>query len=102
MDKIEQETTFSSLLMKRNVLRSCLVMFTAIAAVLIPHFGEVIDLIGSIGASMLAFTLPATFYLKLFGSTMEQRQKFLYYGIICFGVLGGIAASTVVIMFGGE
>lgn len=79
-----------------------MVVFTAVAAVLIPHFGEVIGLIGSIGASMLAFTLPAAFYLRIFGSSMVFKQKLLYYGIICFGVLGGLAASFVVVEFGDE
>lgn len=96
----EKEESCGSLFFKRNILRTFLVIFTALAAVMIPHFGEVIGLIGSIGASMLAFTLPAVFYLRLFGSSLETKQKLIYYAIICFGVLGGLAASFVVVEFG--
>lgn len=85
---------------KRNTLRTILVIFTALAAISIPHFGEVIGLIGSIGAGMLAFILPATFYYKLFGSQLDQKSKIILYAVMGFGILGGIAASCDAILYG--
>lgn len=96
------EDLFSDLGLKRNAVRSLLVIITGAVALLVPHFGEVIGLIGSIGASMLAFTMPALFYLRLFYPTISRKEASIYVSIMAVGILGGLAAAFDVIAHGEE
>ena len=102
LTKRELEEPWGLIVVKRNALRTFLVIFTGVTAVIIPHFGEVIGLIGSIGASLLAFILPAYFYLSIFRDTLSPKQIYLHYAIMLFGVLGGLAASSDVILYGDD
>lgn len=57
-----------------NLWRTLLVLFTAGVAMAIPHFGDFIAVVGSMGSTMLAFVFPALFHLKLCGPRTSRLK----------------------------
>ena len=53
------------LIVAQSLARCVAVMLTCILAVALPNFGVVVDLVGSLSNSTIAFILPAAFYVKL-------------------------------------
>ena len=78
---------------KVSILRICLVLFTALVAYLVPHFGEVIGLLGSIGCPVLAYILPIVFFTKLNTTPLDWRRKYAHILIVAVGVIGGIISA---------
>ena len=74
---------------RKNLFRIALVAFTALIAVVTPHFGLFVNLIGSVACAALAFVLPIMFHARLHSSSMSQRDKVLAGSIIAFGIVGG-------------
>ncbi|GLD99797.1 hypothetical protein PINS_up008525 [Pythium insidiosum] len=77
------------------VVRSSVVVLTAVLAVGIPNFGEFISFIGSTCCSLLAFILPACFHLRLVGlqkvSIVTIARTILLLAMI---VIGTIAVTS--------
>ncbi|KAJ0391769.1 hypothetical protein P43SY_008389 [Pythium insidiosum] len=73
------------------LLRSSVVVLTAVLAVGIPNFGEFISFIGSTCCSLLAFVLPACFHLRLIGtnprSVLTIGRTMLLLAMIAIGVV---------------
>ena len=62
-----------------------IVLATAIALI-IPNFTIFINLLGSVGGSILAFMLPPVMYNKEFADTISTSMKVLNYVIVVIGV----------------
>ena len=69
------------------------VMLTGIIAVSVPHFGEVIGLIGSLGSSLLAYILPPLFYVIIFGKDLTLLSKVGHLSLMTLGIVGGLVAA---------
>ncbi|TKY61876.1 Amino acid transporter ANT1 [Spatholobus suberectus] len=59
------------------ISRAIVVVGLAVIASFIPEFGVFASFVGSTLCAMLSFVLPATFHLKLFGSSLPIWQKTL-------------------------
>eukprot|EP01094_Clydonella_sp_ATCC50884_P009510 TRINITY_DN19043_c0_g1_i1.p1 TRINITY_DN19043_c0_g1~~TRINITY_DN19043_c0_g1_i1.p1 ORF type:complete len:438 (-),score=67.65 TRINITY_DN19043_c0_g1_i1:200-1444(-) len=79
--------------LKRNILRAALVCMTATIAALVPHFGEVIGLVGSLGSSLLAYILPPLFYVVIFNDSLSTVSKGLHLLLMLIGVCAGAIAA---------
>ena len=79
-----EQSQLSQLLMK-NVIRTLLVLLTAIVAILAPYFGSVLGAVGGLTDALQSFILPPLIGIKLFQNLLTLRQKAIYYGILLFG-----------------
>lgn len=74
------------------ISRAIVVIGLAVIASFVPEFGVFASFVGSTLCAMLSFVLPATFHLKLFGSSLSIWQKALdSFVLICglfFAVYG--------------
>lgn len=48
-----------------RLARPACVALTVVVAVVVPKFAHLMGLVGALGSSMLAFTIPARLYLKV-------------------------------------
>lgn len=69
--------------------RSVFMTMCLFVAILIPHFGIVVSLIGSVRGSMIALILPACFYIKIQTHKKTYCKKILCYLVVLFGSLAG-------------
>lgn len=83
---------------KSRIIRTSFVCLTGLVAILIPHFGEVIGLLGSIGCPILAYVLPAIFYAKLYKSGLSTTYQLVLSGVVAIGILGGLTACLDVLV----
>ncbi|XP_004303399.1 PREDICTED: proton-coupled amino acid transporter 3 [Fragaria vesca subsp. vesca] len=67
--------------------RAMVVMVLAIFASCVPGFAVFASLVGSTVCALISFVLPATFHLKLFGSSLQFWQKALDFFILLCGLL---------------
>ncbi|KAK4272637.1 hypothetical protein QN277_021161 [Acacia crassicarpa] len=67
------------------VSRAILVAGLAVVAMYVPAFGVFASLVGSTVSALIAFVLPATFHLKLFGSSLLLWQKALDFILVFVG-----------------
>eukprot|EP00172_Hildenbrandia_rubra_P003611 Plantae.Rhodophyta-Hildenbrandia_rubra.ctg6009.p1 GENE.Plantae.Rhodophyta-Hildenbrandia_rubra.ctg6009~~Plantae.Rhodophyta-Hildenbrandia_rubra.ctg6009.p1 ORF type:complete len:530 (-),score=94.97 Plantae.Rhodophyta-Hildenbrandia_rubra.ctg6009:1506-3095(-) len=83
---------------KRIVARAFIVCATAAIAMLAgASFGLFQSLVGSLGASVLAYTAPAILHLKTFEGEMNHMQKTKDWAIIFFGVTGSLVGTAVTV-----
>lgn len=80
---------------RRRAFRTGLVLFTALVAVTVPQFSLFVNLIGSVSCTLLAFVLPAAFYLRLFQSELGQWAVRREWSVIAFGVVGGVVSLSI-------
>jgi len=78
----------------RILCRTFLWSITLIFALLIPKFGDILNLVSSVTNTFTVFILPCIFYMKLFWAEIQQsRFRIFVIGfnvlIMCFAVLGG-------------
>lgn len=59
------------------ISRAMVVVGLAVIASFVPEFGVFASFVGSTLCATLSFVLPATFHLKLFGSSLPTWQKAL-------------------------
>ncbi|OIV92262.1 hypothetical protein TanjilG_00280 [Lupinus angustifolius] len=59
------------------ISRAIVVVVLAILASFVPEFGDFASFVGSTICAVISFVLPATFHLKLFGSSLSIWQKAL-------------------------
>lgn len=62
---------------KRHCVRSLVLILAVAAAVVIPHFGLGVALVGNLTANILMFILPCSCHIKLNYSTMTYRALIL-------------------------
>ncbi|WJX84963.1 ADP/ATP carrier protein [Trifolium repens] len=68
------------------ISRAIVVVVLAVVASFVPEFGVFASFVGSTLCAMLSFVLPATFHLKLFGSSLCIWQKVLDYIVLITGL----------------
>lgn len=74
--------------------RLIVVLATSIIAMLAgANFGLFQSLVGSLGASSLAYSAPALFHVKVFGNTLTRRERIKDWSIFCFGVIGAVVGT---------
>ncbi|XP_057292892.1 uncharacterized protein LOC130621599 [Hydractinia symbiolongicarpus] len=69
--------------------RSVFMTMCLFVAILIPHFGIVVSLIGSVRGSIVALVLPACIYIKIQTHEKTYCKKILCYLVVLFGSLAG-------------
>lgn len=67
--------------------RAMVVMVLAVFASCVPGFAVFASLVGSTVCALISFVLPATFHLKLLGSSLQFWQKALDFFILLCGLL---------------
>jgi hypothetical protein len=72
-------------------LRAAVVALSSSIAYFLPQFELVVALVGSLGASMLAFVVPALLGLRVLlpHSRRPGADVACYVGLLLFGVVGG-------------
>lgn len=87
---------------RRIGIRLCVVGATAVVAMLAgKSFGLVQSLVGSMGASCLAYTAPALFHYQVFGREAGIWVRVKDLGIVVFGVVGAVVGTvTAILAFG--
>lgn len=79
---------------RQVMVRIVVVLATGLTATLAgASFGLFQSLVGSIGASSLAYTAPALFHVKIFGDKLTPLQKAKDWVIFAFGVLGSVIGT---------
>lgn len=53
--------------LKRGLLRTGIIVLVGLVAAVVPFFGDVMDLLGSLTACLLVFIMPVLFYYRLGG-----------------------------------
>lgn len=66
----------------------------AIAVVAGRNFGLFQSLVGSMGASCLAYTAPAFFHVRVFRRSLTRREKIKDWLIFCFGIVGAVVGTV--------
>lgn len=72
---------------KTNLFRVFMVAFSCTIAIITPHFGLFVNLIGSVACASLAFIMPMMFHTRL--QEMAPRDKIVPAFVIVIGVIGG-------------
>lgn len=62
------------------------VLFSVLVALVIPHFGDFVALVGAFACSSLALILPASLHAMLFGHRLSFVQKSVDFAIIGVGL----------------
>jgi len=82
---------------KRNLMRISLATGAMAVAIVVPHFGLFIGLIGSLGSSALAFVIPCLFHLKIFKGELSLWIQIKNWALIVFGVIGGVVGTVITV-----
>lgn len=72
------------------VARLCVISFTLLVGVLVPHFGLYMALVGSFTGMCLSFIFPALFHMKICYARMQWYDFFIDSFVSIFGILGAI------------
>lgn len=81
------------------VIRAMIVAATGVTAILAgASFGLFQSLVGSLGASSLAYTAPALFHVRVFRDELTPLQRAKDWVIFAFGVLGMIIGTATTIL----
>jgi len=98
------EDTNTTTQRSRLVIRSAIVLVSALVAYSIPNFGKFLSLVGSSICTLLGFVFPSYFHLHTFGKKMPLWQKgldvFVFVGGFSFGCMG--TYQSVMAMMDGE
>lgn len=76
--------------MKYIIIRTALVIFTAILAMVIPKFALFINLVGAFAGTTLAFILPCYLYIVVFKDEISNISRTFHKVIIVLGIGLGI------------
>mmetsp|Transcript_4987 Transcript_4987/g.18084 ORF Transcript_4987/g.18084 Transcript_4987/m.18084 type:complete len:87 (+) Transcript_4987:2515-2775(+) len=74
-----------------------MVAFTTTVAIVTPHFGLFVNLIGAVSCTLLAFVIPSAMAQKLFSNGQGRLVSCKNYGILIFGLVGGLISCGVTI-----
>ena len=81
------------------MFRFAVVLGTAITATCAgANFGLFQSLVGSMGASCLAYSAPAYFHVTVYGRTLSRGEKLKDWLIFAFGVVGAIVGTACTLM----
>jgi len=81
------------------MFRLGIVLATAMTAMVAgANFGLFQSLVGSLGASCLAYSAPAYFHVTVFGRTLSRGEKLKDWLIFAFGVVGAIIGTICTLM----
>lgn len=69
------------------ISRAILVLGLATLASCVPGFGVFVSFVGSTVCALISFVLPASFHLKLLGSSLSFWQRALDLFILSFGLV---------------
>ncbi|XP_028761508.1 amino acid transporter AVT1A-like [Neltuma alba] len=75
------------------ILRTSLVISTVCVAFLIPFFGLVMALIGSLLSILVSVVVPASCFLKIAGRRAPKTQVAVSVGVIAFGIGSGVLGT---------
>lgn len=75
-------------------LRVGMVFLVSAIAYVLPEFELLVALVGSIGASMLAFVIPGVLGWAMYGQSASALQKGRYVFLVLFGVVGGTIGAS--------
>lgn len=83
-------------------LRTILVLFTLIIAVVVPDFSFLVGLCGTFSSGLLAFVLPPAFLLALDGKKLQDNREygtlFKHISILIGGLVFSIVASIFILI----
>ena len=71
------------------ISRPLLLTFALLLALIVPHFGLLMGVIGSFTGTCLCFVFPCYFHMKLRWSTLKKWEIVLEISIMIFGVIAG-------------
>ena len=74
-------------------IRLGLVILTGLVVSVVPHFADLMALVGASCCTVLAFIMPALCHLKLFGEELSQKDRALDYSLVGVGVVGAIVGT---------
>jgi len=98
LENILFNTSTTCLFWKTNLLRVLVVTLSwGISVLFANYFSYFLSLIGSVGCSLLAFIIPATFYMKLFWKESSLSTKVLNVAMLSFGLVASIFSTAVTI-----
>ncbi|XP_075473755.1 amino acid transporter AVT1A [Primulina tabacum] len=75
------------------LLRTALVISSLIVAFLIPFFGTMMSLIGSLFSVLMAIIMPALCFLKIQGKKATKTQVVLSAGIVALGIFSAVLGT---------
>jgi len=70
----------------KNIIRTCIVLGTAVVAISTPYFGSILGLVGGLTDALQSFILPPIIYLKLTGNTLSSFRNNFYKTIVVWGL----------------
>ena len=71
-----------------KAVRTSLISITLLIAILVPHFGLYMALVGNFTGMCLAFIFPAIFHMKIFFEKLMWYDFIIDVLVLCFGVVG--------------
>jgi len=69
----------------KNIIRTSIVLSTAIVAIATPYFGSILGLVGGLTDALQSFVLPPLIYLKLSGNSISNTRNIFYRIVIVWG-----------------
>ncbi|CAD8186966.1 unnamed protein product [Paramecium pentaurelia] len=88
---INPELKYSSF--RRLAIRSLINILLGLIGYSIPKFAYFVNILGAIGGASLNFLFPILIHKKYFeNDELKRKSKFTYYGILSFGICGGLCS----------
>lgn len=78
---------------KFYLFRAAVLALMCFTAIVVPHFGLFIGVIGAVSCSLLAFVLPPLFYNRLHAEATRSK-RLQNWGLLAFGIVGGIISFS--------
>lgn len=69
--------------------RSLVILLITGIALLIPNFTDFLNIMGSLGAALIAFILPPWLYNIEFAATISKKKKVFNWLVMLIGTVGG-------------
>ena len=80
---------------KNVVMRTLIVISTAILAMIVPKFGLFINLSGAFACTALAFIMPILMYNTLYKEEITKLRLRIHYFLAVFGILCGFISVCI-------
>ncbi|XP_065831286.1 uncharacterized protein [Oscarella lobularis] len=75
------------------VIRACLVILTGLVITAIPNFANLMALVGSSCCTLLSFTLPGFFHMKVFKDDKRRLARAFDWLLILLGIVGALIGT---------
>ena len=76
------------------ITRPLLITFALFIATIVPFFGLIMGVIGSLTGTCLCFLFPCYFHLKIRWKTIKRWEMIVDIAIMIFGVIAGVSGLT--------